>query len=295
MSDVRVKGSIIKALSGFYYVKTENNIVTTRARGKFRYQKITPLVGDWVEVILQDDTVGALDHILDRKNTFERPAVANIDQMVIVASGSIPVTDPFLIDQMIAIAEAQNCEPIICINKWDIKEADELFKIYSEAGFHTLKTSAVTGEGIEKLREVLKGKISVFTGNSGVGKSSVLNALDDSHQIPVAEVSNKLGRGKHTTRHIELYELRNGGLIGDTPGFSAFDMDMFKSKPLSELQDCFREFLPYINECFYVGCSHTKEKNCAVLLAVQDGEISKSRHTSYVRLYQQESKRKHWK
>lgn len=295
MSKIRVEGTIMKALSGFYYVKTDQQMITTRARGKFRYQKVTPLVGDRVEIVMQDDKTGALDHILERKNAFVRPAVANLDQMVIIASGSIPVTDPFLIDQMIAVAESQHCEPIICINKWDLEQADELYDIYKKAGFHTVKTSAVTQMGIEELRALLKGKISAFTGNSGVGKSSLLNALDPQFHIEVGEVSNKLGRGRHTTRHIELFEMHHGGLIADTPGFSAFDKEAFSKRPITALQETFREFHPYMDQCFFVGCSHIKEKDCAVLQALQDGHIAKSRHDSYVRLYEQESKRKHWK
>ena len=295
MSDA-VKGTITKALSGFYYVTTaEGETITCRARGKFRYQKITPLVGDKVTLQQQPDGSGYLEEILPRKNQFQRPAVANIDQMIIVASGAIPVTDPFLIDRVTSIAEGQGCEPIICINKWDIAEAEELCRIYEAAGFQTISTSAVTGQGLEQLRGLLTEKVSAFTGNSGVGKSSLLNALDPQFQIKVGEVSDKLGRGKHTTRHVELFKLSSGGYIADTPGFAAFDIEKLEPMAADILQNTFREFAPFIEECRFVGCAHVKEKGCAVLEAVADGSIEKSRHSSFVRLYQQAKDRKIWK
>lgn len=295
MSEKQVIGTIMKALSGFYYVKTTDALVTCRARGKFRYQKITPLVGDCVKILARSDGTGTLDQILPRKNEFRRPAVSNIDQMVIISSGAIPVTEPFLIDQMLSIIEGRNCEPIICINKWDLVQADKLYHEYQAAGFDTIQVSALTGQGIEELRQRLKGKISAFTGNSGVGKSSLLNTLDPSFQIQVGEVSDKLGRGRHTTRHIELFELKSGGFIADTPGFSAFDAEKMEPISPSELQDTFREFAPYLNRCRYVGCSHIKEQGCAVLKALEEGKISRSRHSSYVRLYEQAKEHKSWK
>jgi len=294
MIDMKREGQIVKALSGFYYVKSGEDLITCRARGKFRYQKVTPLVGDRVLLLAQPDGSGYLDEILPRRNEFHRPAIANIDQMVIVASGAIPVTDPFLIDQMISIVEGKQCEPILCINKWDLVAAEKLCEHYQQAGFHVIPVSAETGEGLLELSELLRGKTSAFTGNSGVGKSSILNALDPTLRIKVGEVSDKLGRGRHTTRHIELFELR-GGFIADTPGFSAFDAEKMEPRPLAELEESFREFAPYLGSCQFVGCAHVKEKGCAVLDAVQAGHILKSRHESYVRLYQQAKERKAWK
>ena len=293
MSEQKREGTILKALSGFYYVQCGDELITTRARGKFRYKKITPLVGDRVAITVQDDGSGSLDEILPRRNFFQRPAVANIDQMVIICSGAIPVTDPFLVDRITALAESKNCEPIICINKWDLVQAEELFEIYTAAGFHTIKVSAETGLGIEELRGLLAGKVSAFTGNSGVGKSSILNALQTDFGIATGEISEKLGRGRHTTRHVELFEV-SGGLIADTPGFSAFDTDRGEIREKEVLQHTFREFKPYLDQCRFIGCAHVKEKGCAVLAALKAGDIQPSRHRSYVRLYELAKENKPW-
>ena len=195
MSQTRVEGTIRKALSGFYYVQTEQTLVTCRARGKFRYQKVTPLVGDRVAIALQPDGSGSLVEILPRRNAFQRPAVANLDQLVIIASGAVPVSDPFLLDRIISLAERKGCEPILCINKWDLVPAQQLLETYRAAGIPALPVSAVTGLGIDQLRGLLAGKISAFTGNSGVGKSSLLNALDPAFGLATGEISEKLGRG----------------------------------------------------------------------------------------------------
>ena len=293
MSEQKREGTILKALSGFYYVQCGDEIITTRARGKFRYKKISPLVGDRVAITVQDDGSGSLDEILPRRNFFQRPAVANIDQMVIICSGAIPVTDPFLVDRITALAESKDCEPIICINKWDLVQAEDLYNIYTAAGFHTIKVSAETGMGIEELRGLLAGKVSAFTGNSGVGKSSILNALQPDFGIATGEISEKLGRGRHTTRHVELFEV-SGGLIADTPGFSAFDTDRGEIREKEVLQHTFREFKPYLDECRFIGCAHVKEKGCAVLAALKAGDIQPSRHRSYVRLYELAKENKPW-
>lgn len=295
MSDERIQGMIVKALSGFYYVRSDKQLITCRARGKFRYQKQRPLVGDRVEVQLLPDGSGALERILPRKNEFHRPAVCNIDQMVIIASGATPVTDPFLIDRLTCVVESFGALPLICINKWDLAEADTLYETYRNAGFTTLRLSAVTGLGIEELRAELAGRVSAFAGNSGVGKSSLLNALDASYQIRVGEVSEKLGRGRHTTRHIEIFEINGGGLIADTPGYAAFDAEDMEIPPEKELQHSFREFTPYLGSCRFLDCAHVKEKGCAVLEAVDAGKIAKSRHDSYLRLYAEAKARKPWK
>lgn len=293
MSEMKREGQILKALSGFYYVQCEDALVTCRARGKFRYKKITPLVGDRVAITVQEDGSGSLDEILPRRNAFQRPAVANIDQLVLIASGAIPVTDPFLLDRIISLAESKQCEPIVCINKWDLVPAEELFALYEQAGFTTLRVSAETGLGIEELRGLLAGKVSAFTGNSGVGKSSILNALEPDFRLATGEISEKLGRGRHTTRHVELFPV-SGGLIADTPGFSAFDTDRGEHLEKDALAETFREFRPYLGQCRFVGCAHVKEKGCAVLAAKKEGKISQSRHKSYVRLYEQAKEYKPW-
>lgn len=294
MNGQRAQGVVLKAMSGFYYVGWDGTLVTCRARGKFRYQKITPLVGDRVEITLQGDGFGSLDAILPRKNAFQRPAVANIDQLIMIASGAIPVTDPFLLDRVIALAESKGCEPIVCINKWDLVQAEELFYIYEASGIQTLRLSAATGQGIEELRRWLRGKISAFTGNSGVGKSSILNALEPSLAVATGAVSEKLGRGRHTTRHVELFPVAGEGLVADTPGFSAFDTEKQEPWNPEQLQYTFREFAPYLHQCRFVGCAHVKEKGCAVLEALREGKIQPSRHQSYVRLYEQAKARNPW-
>ena len=280
------EGIIMKALSGFYYVDDGESIVVCRGRGKLRHEKVTPLVGDRVRFTPTENGAGALDEILPRRNEFYRPAVANIDQLVIIASQANPVTDPFLIDRVAAIAAGRNCECVICINKWDLVPGEDLARIYEAAGFPTLRMSAETGEGVEELRALIAGKISAFTGNSGVGKSSILNALAPDFGLATADVSQKLGRGKHTTRHVELFRLGDA-LVADTPGFSSFDVDQMELMRKEQLQRCFPDFAPYLDDCQFLDCAHVKEKGCAVLNALKDGKIQPTRHQSYIRLYEQ--------
>ena len=289
-------GMIRKALSGFYYVDDgSGELVSCRARGKFRHKKITPLVGDRVKFTRLSDGSGALDEILPRKNQFQRPAVANIDQLVIIVSGAIPVTEPFLIDRVAAIADSkEHCDCLICINKCDLEPGDELYKIYTAAGFPTIRVSATTGEGINTLRAAISEKVSAFTGNSGVGKSSILNALSPSFHLQVGEVSEKLGRGRHTTRHVELYRLETDAVVADTPGFSSFDTERMELLRKEELELAFREFRPYLGACQFVGCSHVKEKGCAILAALREGKIMPSRHASYIRLWEQVKDLREW-
>ena len=288
-----MRGRIKKALSGFYYVDTGEGIVTCRARGRFRKEGVSPLVGDMVE-ITASGTEGMVDAIEPRRNVFARPAVANIDQLVIVASNAIPRTDPYLIDRMTAIAALKNCEVLLCINKSDLDRADELCAVYAQAGLPFVLVSAETGEGVEELRERMAGKLSAFTGNSGVGKSSLLNALDPHFSAQVGEVSQALGRGRHTTRHVELYKLSGGAELIDTPGFSSFDTAELGLELKEKLPETFADFAHYLGGCRFVGCSHTKEKGCAVLAAVKAGEISPSRHASYLRLYNELKDLREW-
>lgn len=281
------EGRIQKALSGFYYVDTGEEILTCRARGKFRKEGISPLVGDRVSVRELGNGEGFVEAILPRRNAFIRPAVANIDQLVIIGSGAIPKTDPFLIDRVASIAALKQCDVIVLLNKCDLDSADQLYDIYRAAGFPTLRVSAETGEGLEELKGLIAGKLSAFTGNSGVGKSSILNALEPDFALKVGEVSTALGRGRHTTRHVELFRLSCGAEIMDTPGFSSFEAEDLNLEWKQHLAESFVEFRPYLDDCRFVGCSHTKEKGCAVLEALRQGKIQKSRHQSYLRLYEE--------
>lgn len=289
-----IKGRIQKALSGFYYVNTGNTVLRCRARGKFRKEGISPLVGDRVEVQDLGGGEGYVESIEPRRNSFDRPAVANIDQLVIIAAEAVPRTDPYLIDRVASIAALKGCKVVIVLNKCDLDSADSLYEIYRSSGFPTVRVSAETGEGIPELKELASGKLSAFTGNSGVGKSSILNAMDPQFHLQVGEISEALGRGRHTTRHVELYHLACGADMVDSPGFSSFDTEELNLELKHRLPETFPEFAPYLDSCRFVGCSHTKEKGCAVLQAVRDGQIQKSRHDSYLRLWEELKPLKDW-
>lgn len=287
------EGRIIKALSGFYYVQTQSGVVECRARGRFRKEGTSPLVGDRVRIV-REQGKGMVDAILPRRNALIRPAVANVDVLVVLASCAIPQTEPFLIDRILTIAARQDVPCLVCVNKDDLAPAAPLADIYRKAGILTLVTSAATGEGIEALRAQIAGKFAVFTGNSGVGKSSVLNALAPELALPVGEVSQKLGRGRHTTRHIELFSLPGGTYIADTPGFSSFDTDRMDAIPKEEVAQTFVEFLPYLGSCQFPDCAHRKEPGCAIRAAVEQNAIDKSRYESYLRLYDIVKDHKPW-
>lgn len=289
-----MNGTIIKALSGFYYVSAENSVYECRARGKFRLDGTSPLVGDRVSFALSGNGKGYIEKVHDRKNFFIRPAVANIDTLVFIAANTNPVTDPFLIDRVSVIAEEAGCELIVCINKTDIDMANELYDIYTSSGFETYRVSAANGSGIEQLRNALRGKICAFTGNSGVGKSSILNAIVPELRLEVGEVSEKLGRGRHTTRHVELFSVGEDTFIADTPGFASFEIEMMQTIDKHELQYDFREFGSCIGRCRFSDCAHLKEPGCAVIEAVNSGAIPLSRYQSYKRLYDLSAQNKFW-
>ena len=288
------EGRIIKALSGFYYVDTAEGLLECKARGRFRLDGTSPLVGDRVQCSLDAAGKGRIDRVEERRNGFVRPAVANIDALVFVAANTNPVTDPFLVDRVSVIAEDADCELIVCINKSDVDAGDSLYEIFRLAGYPVLRTSAETGEGIEELRGLLRGKVCAFTGNSGVGKSSILNRMAPGLRLPTAEVSEKLGRGKHTTRHVELFALGEDTWLADTPGFASFELEMMKIIPKEELQYDFRDFAPYLGQCRFPDCTHRKEPDCAVTQALRDGKISDSRYRSYLRLYELSAQHKDW-
>lgn len=287
------EGKIIKALSGFFYVESADGIIECKPRGKVRKGAAEPVVGDRVRYSLSGGK-GVLEEILPRKNFLVRPPVANLDALVILCANTIPVTDPFLVDRITVIGAARGIPSIIVINKTDLDAAAELASLYRKAGFPTYCTSAETGEGIPALTEALAGKTVAFTGNSGVGKSSLLNRIQPGLRLQTGEVSDKLGRGRHTTRHVELFLLPNGTRIADTPGFSSFDTERMDYIPKEELDRHFPDFEPCIGKCRFRDCSHRKEPDCAVRGAVESGEISQSRYDSYLRLYQIASEIKEW-
>lgn len=288
------QGRILRSLSGFYDVATENGIVTCKARGILRKQRVTPLTGDLAQITVSGGK-GMVEAILPRKNSFVRPAVANVDALVIFAANVNPVTEPFLIDRVAAIALSQGVEVILCINKEDLDPAETLTGIYTRAGFPVIRTSAVTGEGIPELRSRIRGRITAFTGNSGVGKSSILNRLSSGLGLPTGEVSEKLGRGRHTTRHVELYDLGEDTFAADTPGFSSFDTDQMEWILTDDLPRAFPDFDGCLGHCQFRDCTHRKEPGCAVRNAVTAGKIEKTRYESYLRLFEQASSHKEWK
>lgn len=288
-----ITGRIVKGIGGFYYVEAAGIVYECRARGVFRKKDMSPLVGDWVCVSLSEDGTGTISEIAPRKNQLVRPPVANLDQLVLVVSVCDPAPSTLVIDKMIAAAEAQGIEPVLVISKTDLQDAEWLREIYVKAGIPFYTVSSVTGEGVEAVRSLLKDKITAFTGNTGAGKSSLLNRIDPAFGLETGEISQKLGRGRHTTRHVELLPVE-GGYAADTPGFSFIQIERYNMVRKEELQFCFREFSPYLQSCRFASCSHVKEKGCAVLEAVENGEISPSRHNSYVSMYNEVKDIKEW-
>lgn len=291
-----INGKIIKGIGGFYYVETAEAVYECKARGNFRKMNLSPLVGDDVQISVNENAENRIDAILPRKNSLVRPPLANLDQLFIVASIVDPAINTFIIDKLIAIAEYKNIEPIIVITKIDMDESYKQYEdIYKAAGFKTIACSNIdsVGVGVEEVKSLLKGKISAFTGNTGVGKSSLLNSIDKGLALKTGETSKKLGRGKHTTRHSELFKVC-GGYVADTPGFSSLDFEKCERILKDDLFDCFREFEPYFGQCKFSTCSHINEKGCAVCSAVESGEIQKSRHDSYIQMYNDVKDIKEW-
>ena len=286
-------GRIVRSLSGFYDVRTGGGTVTCRARGVLRKLGSTPLTGDLVEITVEHGK-GMVEKVLPRKCSFIRPAVANIDALVVFAANVNPVTEPFLIDRVAAIAGSQGVPVYLCVNKCDLDPAIDLVKIYESAGFPVIRTSAETGEGVEQLCALIRGKVTAFTGNSGVGKSSILNRLCPELELPTGEVSEKLGRGRHTTRHVELYDLGEDTFVADTPGFSSFDTDQMDVILKEELQYSFPDFGPFVGRCRFDDCSHRREPDCAVRAALEAGDIQPTRYDSYLKLYEKMSQIKLW-
>ena len=287
-------GLIVKGIGGFYYVLDDkNNVTQCRARGSFKNEGITPCVGDKVEFEILDDGDGVVEKIYPRKNHFIRPPVSNIDLMAIVTTASNPKPVPYIIDKFLVMAEISGAEIIICVNKADKakkKVLDELMDIYGKV-YPVYVISAMDGQGVEQLKDALKGKKCAFAGPSGVGKSTLINALNPEMNLETGEISKKTNRGKHTTRHVEIFSLPFGGMIYDTPGFTSFDV--FEDD-IHMLQESFPEMRKLMGSCKYDDCLHIKEPECSVLDALDEGNISKSRYESYLRMIEEIKKKKNY-
>lgn len=283
------KGIIIKSIGGLYLVESPNGLFECKARGVFRNQGLTPYIGD--NVVFED---GVINELLPRRNEIIRPPIANLDQIILIVSTCKPVPNILLMDKFIAISEYKGIKPIVVVTKVDLASFEQIFDIYKRVGVDTFVVDYSNDESIQEIKQTLKGKISVFTGNSGVGKSTLMNAIDSTLNIPTGEISEKLGRGRHTTRHAELYKIKDGGYIADTPGFSTFETNKYDIIKKEELSSCFVEFREYMDDCKFKDCSHTREKGCAVIGAVNNGDIVESRHKSYCYMYEEAKQIKEW-
>lgn len=285
------QGIIIKGIGGFYYVESADTVYECKARGVFRKSRITPLVGDFVTISVNENSENTVDEIHSRKNFLNRPPVSNIDDLIIVISTTEPKPNFWVSDRIIANAEYKNIEPIIVISKGDIFSESAVKEVYANSGIKVISLSE--NGSIEELSSLMKDKTTAFTGNSGVGKSTLLNRLAPELNLATAPISQKLGRGRHTTRQAELFKVC-GGFVVDTPGFSSFDFEKNEIIPKNELAYCFREFREYLNGCKFSTCSHTGDKGCKICEAVSDGKISKIRHENYISLYKAASEINEW-
>ena len=288
-----LSGKIIKGVGGFYYVEADGMIYECKARGVFRKEKITPLVGDVVEISVESNGKNSIEKIFERRNFFVRPPVSNVDNLVIVSSTCEPRPNFLIIDRLTAVAIHKNVRPVIIFTKDDLHNADEFAERYKNSGIDVFVVSNKTGKGVMEVLKLIEGSTSVFTGNSGVGKSSLLNCIDPEFSVETGEVSHKLGRGRHTTRHVELFKTGNG-YIADTPGFSSLDFETNDIIKKDEIADCFPEFSDYLGLCKFSSCSHTGDKGCKVIEALNEGKINPSRYESYVTLYNEVKNLKDW-
>lgn len=283
---------ILKGIGGFYYVKADDEVYECKAKGIFRKNRISPLAGDYVSITVRENGENTIDEIKERKNSLVRPQVANVDQMLLVSSVVQPTANTLVMDKLIAIAEKKKIEPIIIFSKSDLADSSELMQIYKKAGF-TVFSIAKEDNDVELIKSLLKNKVTVFTGNTGVGKSTLINKISPELSLATGEISDKLGRGRHTTRQAELFPMF-GGYVIDTPGFSSLDFINNDVILKDDLQFYFREFEKSIGECQFVDCSHVCEKGCAILERVKSGDIPASRHNSYVSIYNEIKDIKHW-
>ncbi len=274
-------GVVVKATAGFYYVQRDDEVWECSLRGKFRLDKTEVLVGDTVAVKPRHDDVGVIEKVYPRKNALLRPPVANVDQALIVFAVREPDITPMLLDRFLVQSEHSGVEPVICLNKTDLSDGDhlEMADLYRRAGYNVLETSVYQDKGVDSLRELLKGKISVLAGPSGAGKSSLLNAVQPGLSLKTGEVGKKIKRGRHTTRHVELLSLSGGGLVADTPGFSQLYLPDIKKEGLSLY---FPEMERLLGNCRFNGCLHVSEPDCAVKEAVDNSEIHPLRYSHYL-------------
>ncbi len=293
MTEKQLNGIIIKGIGGFYYIEADGDIYECKARGAFRKKKISPLAGDNVQITVRENGENTIDDILERKNFLVRPPVANVDTLVIVSSVKEPVPSTLVIDRLTAIAVSKNIKPCIVFSKSDLGDTKELEEIYKKAGLDVCSVCCKTGEGVEKVKEMIKGGITVFTGNTGVGKSSLLNCIDSRFSLETGEVSSKLGRGRHTTRDVTLHKV-NDFYVADTPGFSSLDIESGELIMKDDLPFCFPEFSEYLGKCRFSSCTHTVDKGCKILEALENGHIHESRHLSYVTMYNEVKNIKEW-
>lgn len=285
---------IVKSVGGFYYVEAPEGVFPCKARGIFRKRNQSPLVGDHVTVELPENAAeGMITAIAKRKNSLTRPPVANLDLLFLVTSVCEPVPNLTILDKLIAIAEHKAIEPVLVVTKTDMADASSLIKLYRNAGYTVVEADNRTGAGAAEVAAIISGKVCAFTGNSGVGKSSLLNNLSPGLALKTADISQKLGRGRHTTRHVELFKL-HGGYCADTPGFSALDTERYEYIRKEELAACFRDIERHTGDCRFSDCSHTKEKGCSVLAALESGAIAPSRHQSYLAMYEESAAIKDW-
>ncbi len=283
----------MKSIGGFYYVRCDGREYECKARGSFRKSGNSPIAGDNVVITVPDEGFASIEEILPRKNKLKRPALANIDALVIVCSTVNPMPNFAVIDKMTAAAVNNNIEPVVVITKNDLQNGDRIAEIYRRSGIRVFQCSPQNTEQTEKLRAYLYGKVSAFTGNSGVGKSTLLNMLFSKLDLQTGQISQKLGRGRHTTRVVELFEL-DGCYVADTPGFSTVDLQRYEMIDKTQLQYCFPEFEKFLGECKFTSCSHTCEKGCRILQALEYGGIEPTRHQSYVMMYNEVKDIKSW-
>jgi ribosome biogenesis GTPase len=296
---VNMQGKIIKGIAGFYYVHVvHSGIYECKAKGVFRNKKIKPLVGDNVEIEILDEEnrIGNIINIYDRENELIRPAVSNISQALVVFAIANPMPNLNLLDRFLVMMERNGIDTIICFNKIDLVDEEEILKlryIYVKAGYHVMFTSTKENMGIEEVLRVIDGKTTAFAGPSGVGKSSLLNALIPEANSQTGEISEKIKRGKHTTRHTEIFNVSDDTYLMDTPGFSSLYVNDFEKE---ELKNYFREFIEYNNGCRFTGCVHVNEPDCLVKEAVENGEISQSRYDNYILMYEEiKNKKSTWR